>query len=140
MTRLIIDSSYLVALALPSDPNHIKARQLFSSVSFKNTAYTTEDFVKETLTIVSQRAGRAVAIDFFRLIEATTQIIPITTQDYLAGLEKFLNPKLNKNISVIDCIGAAVYEDIRADAIASFDDHFKLLGLKVVPIGGANIF
>lgn len=133
MTRLIIDSSYFVALALPSDPNHINARKLFSAISFKNAACTTEDFVKETLTIVSQRAGKAVATDFFRLIEAIVRIIPVTTKDYQAGLEKFLDPKLNKNISLIDCIGAAIYEDIRADAVASFDSDFKLLGLKVIP-------
>lgn len=134
MIRLLIDSSYFVALALPSDPNHLQARKLFLKITAKEyLPNTTEDFIKETLTIVSQRTDKSVAIDFYRLIGITARIIPINTQYCQAGLEIFLNPKLNKNISLIDCIGAAVYDDIKADAIATFDDHFKSLGLTVVP-------
>lgn len=133
MIRLLVDTSFFVALALPSDPNHIPARKLFKTIFAKrNYVDTTEDFIKETLTIVSQRAGKAIAMDFYRLIETVTRIIPVTSKYYQAGLEIFLNPKLNKNVSLIDCVGAAVYEDIRADAIATFDDHFKALGVKVV--------
>lgn len=131
MTRLIIDSSFYLALAIDSDTNHLRA--LIAAKKISGAKITTEDFLKETLTVISQRQGKQAAGVFYQYVISDTEILPITTELFYIGLEKFLSPKLNKNISLIDCIGAAVYEDIRADAIASFDDHFKLLGLKVAP-------
>lgn len=131
MTRLIIDSSFYLALAIDSDTNHLRA--LIAAKKITGTKFTTEDFLKETLTVVSQRQGKLAAEVFYKYVITDTEILPVTTELFYAGLEIFLNPKLNKNVSLIDCIGAAVYEDIRADAIATFDGHFKALGVKVIP-------
>ena len=131
MPKVIIDSSFYVSLAIDGDINHLRAHLAAKKIT--GAKITTEDFLKETLTVVSQRQGKQAAGIFYQYVISDTEILPVTTELFYIGLKKFLSPKLNKNISLIDCIGAAVYEDIRADAIASFDDHFKLLGLKVVP-------
>ena len=131
MTRLIIDSSFYVSLALDTDSNHLRAHLAAKKIT--GTKFTTEDFLKESLTVVSQRQGKQASRIFFEYVISDTEILPVTTRLFHIGLEKFLQPELNKNISLIDCIGAATYEDIRADAIASFDSDFKLLGVKVIP-------
>ena len=131
MPKVIIDSSFYVSLAIDGDINHLRAHLAAKKIT--GAKITTEDFLKETLTVVSQRQGKQAAGIFYQYVISDTEILPVTTELFYIGLKKFLSPKLNKNISLIDCIGAAVYEDIRADAIASFDGHFKLLGMKVVP-------
>ena len=131
MPKVIIDSSFYVSLAIDGDINHLRAHLAAKKIT--GAKITTEDFLKETLTVVSQRQGKQAAGIFYQYVISDTEILPVTTELFYIWLKKFLSPKLNKNISLIDCIGAAVYEDIRADAIASFDGHFKLLGMKVVP-------
>lgn len=131
MTRLIIDSSFYVSLVIDGDVNHLRA--LVAAKKITGMKFTTEDFLKETLTVVSQRQGKFAAEVFYKYVITDTEILPVTTELFYAGLAKFLNPKLNKNASLVDCIGAAIYEDIRADAVATFDVHFKSLGVKVIP-------
>lgn len=120
-----------MSLAIETDTNHLRAHLAAKKIT--GTKFTTEDFLKESLTVVSQRQGKQAAGIFFEYVISDTEILPVTTKLFHIGLEKFLDPKLNKNISLIDYIGAAIYEESQADAIASFDDHFKLLGLKVIP-------
>lgn len=134
MKTVLIDSSFYIALVYTSDTNHLKAKKLVPDLAPpKYTQVTTEDFLKETLTTISQRAGKTASIDFYKALMTNTQMIAVTPTHFREGLQVFLHPNLNKDISLIDCIAAAVYQDIHADVIVTFDRHFKSLQVKTLP-------
>lgn len=128
---MLVDSSLFIAFTLDTDLNHQKAARSFHP-SLKTTC-TTEDIIKETLTVISQRKGRLFAIEFFQGISQDIAILPVGTTRFQAGLQLFLNPKLQKDISLIDCTTAAICKELRIQRILSFDPHFRAFGLTIVP-------
>lgn len=128
---IFADSSFLVALAVDIDPNHDKALRAIPIDD--QGRVTSEDIIKETLTVVSQRKGRNFCIEFFDGISSEYIILPVSSDRYLTGLKLFLNPKLQKNISLIDCVSAAICHELGIKRILTFDGHFKSLGLKIIP-------
>ena len=128
---IFADSSFYIAIAISTDPHHSKASEFATIV--KNQVCTSEDVLKETLTIVSQRLGKAQSIEFYDTLLPTTEIIPVTQNRYDIGLDLFLNPKLQKDISLIDCTTAAICNELKIKRILTFDPHFKSLNLTPLP-------
>lgn len=128
---IFIDASFLIAFAIDTDPNHTKAKKALSKIP--KPKYISEDILKETLTIISQRKGKKFCIEYFSGIKPDVIVLPVTTERHQRGLEIFLNPSLQKDISVIDCTTAAICQELAIRRILTFDRHFKSLGLIVVP-------
>lgn len=128
---IFVDTSFLVAFFGDIDPNAGKALEFWSKVGPEKV--TSEDILKETLTILSQRVGRAGSIAAYDKIIEEFIILPVPSERYRAGLKLFLNPKLQKNVSLIDCISAAICHELGIKRILSFDGHFKALGIKTLP-------
>lgn len=132
--NVLIDSSFYISFAYWNDSNHQRALTFYPKYkAFQKL--TTEDFLKETLTTISQRLGKKASIELYDLIAQDTEVISISSTHFQAGLHLFLDPKRQKDISLIDCIAVAVVEDIGTDAILAFDRHFSSLGLKILPKG-----
>lgn len=125
-----IDASFFIAFAIDTDPNHRKA---LANVSIKENPVTSEDVMKETLTVISQRKGKKFCIDFFDGISENIVILPVSSQRYQEGLKNFLDLQLQKDISLIDCISAAICKELKIKKILTFDRQFRSFGLTVIP-------
>lgn len=128
---IFIDSSFYISLTVHSDSNHRKAEQLAKHITVKKI--TSEDILKESLTVVSQRKGRATAMRLYEQILTDTEILSITSDRFHRGLDIFLRTELQKDISLIDCITAAIAAEIGVTTILTFDRHFKTMGFTVRP-------
>lgn len=128
---IFVDTSFLVSFAIDQDPNH--ARALAVGLVPSEHLQSSEDIMKETLTIISQRKGKQFCREFYQDISGYLTIVPITTVRYAAGLTRFLDPKTPKDISLIDTITASVCHELGIRRILSFDRHFRNLGLTVIP-------
>lgn len=128
---MFIDSSFFISFAIDTDANHLKASKNFPQQEEKPV--TSEDIIKETLTVISQRKGKKFCIDFFKGIREDIIILEISSKRYHEGLKFFLDHQLQKDISLIDCISAALCKSLRIKTILSFDRHFKTLGFTVQP-------
>lgn len=128
---MFVDASFWVALFLNNDPNYQRAARAWPEINTEKI--TSEDILKETLTIVSQRINKAGSITAYEKIIDECTVLPVSSDRYRAGLQLFLNPKLQKNVSVIDCISAAMCRELNIGRILALDAHFKQLGLTVVP-------
>lgn len=127
-TRMIfVDTSFYIALAISSDTNHEKA--LAQLARIKEETATSEDVIKETLTIISQRLGKAASVEFYSELRSVTTIIPVTQEHYQAGLAIFLSRKTRKDISIIDCTSTAICRHLKIKKILTFDKHFRSLPL-----------
>ena len=128
---IFVDSSFIISLLLETDPNHIKAKKIWDKTDTEKIY--SEDILKEVLTVVSQRKGRLFAIDAFDDLSIDQVILPVTTTRFQAGLKLFLNPSLQKDISLIDCITTAICKELKIRRILAFDNHFRFLGLNPIP-------
>ncbi len=128
---IFIDTSFLVSFAIDTDSNHIRA--LSVRINSLKAQHTSEDIVKEALTVISQRKGKQFCIEFFAEISQNLTILPVNTDHFQAGLDLFLQPKLPKDISLIDCISVALCRELNIKKILSFDSHFRSLGLRPLP-------
>ena len=129
---ILIDSSFLISYSLDTDHNYKPAHKAFIGLTEEEQVIT-EDILKEVLTVISQRRGRKSCIKLYEQYIKKFKIIPVTDNYFQEGLKLFLNPELQKNVSLIDCISAAICHELEIKRILTFDDHFKLLGLKVMP-------
>ena len=128
---IFIDSSFLISFALSTDYNHEKATKVL--LPKQKEAYTSEDILKESLTIISQRKGKQFCIEFFDGIIKHLIVLPVTMVRFQIGLQVFLDPTLQKDISLIDCISAAICKELGIKRILTFDRHFRSFGLAVLP-------
>jgi len=128
---LFVDSSFFVSFAIDTDTNHARTTKIH--LENLHALHTSEDIIKETLTVISQRKGKQFCREFFQDISPILTILPITTARYAAGLTRFLDPATPKDISLIDCITAVLCHEMGTKRILSFDRHFQRLGLTVVP-------
>lgn len=126
---IFIDASFFISFAIDTDPNHRKA---LANISTKESSVTSEDVIKETLTVISQRKGKKFCIDFFDGIREDIVILPVSSQRYQEGLKIFLDLRLQKDISLIDCISAVICKERGIKKILTFDRQFRAFGLTVV--------
>lgn len=128
---IVIDTSFFVSLFLARDPHASKAEALYPTIYEEKVV--TEDILKETLTVISQRVGKRGSIDAYQRIAADCTILPVPSDRFAAGLTRFLDPKTPKDISLIDLITTSVCHELGIRRILSFDRHFQRLGLTVIP-------
>lgn len=126
---ILVDTSYYISYLIETDSNYNTAHTLANKINLPLT--TTEDVIKESLTVISQRKGKSASISFYQDLVSATKVITPTTADFQTGLKIFLDKNLQKDISLIDCIISAIYKRTRASAILTFDPHFTSLGCKI---------
>src|SRR3990167_3179846 len=102
---VLSDTSFYISLSFEHDSNHKKAQKIIAGLKDK---VTTEDILKETLTLISQRKGKTASIRFYNYLQEDTEIFPVEDKHFGHALQIFLDPKLNKDISVVDCTTVAV--------------------------------
>lgn len=124
---IFIDTSFFVSLFLDNDPNYPRATKLYPHI--ENDTIISDDILKETLTIVSQRKGKLAAIKAHEELLNDHRLLSVTTARFQAGLDFFLDSKLQKDISLIDCITVAICKELKIKRILSFNRHFKNFGL-----------
>ena len=133
MDTLIIDTSFWISLFWPEDTNHSPAQKKAQQISGKYNLYVTDDILKETLTVISQRCGKKESHQAYNAILDQCYVLPTNHEDFNNALPIFFNPKLQKNISVIDCEIANTAKEKGINFILSFDPHFKSLALTPLP-------
>ena len=130
---LLIDTSFWVSLFWPEDFNHSQAQKKAQQVSGKYNLFVSDDILKETLTVISQRCGKTESRQAFTAISNQCQILPTDRDVFQNALTTFFYPKLQKDISVIDCETANIAKEKGMEFILTFDPHFKSLGLTPLP-------
>ncbi len=128
---IFIDASFYISLSLYTDTNHKKAVRIAPYI--KQQKITSEDILKETLTVISQRQGKSTSMKVSNEIASDTKILPVTSTRFHSGLELFTEKDLQKDISLIDCISAAICHELKIKQILTFDPHFRSFGLKTLP-------
>lgn len=114
--RIFVDANYFVALFNPYDSLHKKAFTIASALEKGNSTLIITNFVfLEIVTVLSQKRGRAVAVEAGNYLLSVPTITTIHIDEALNGDSWNIFQRIaHKDISFVDCSILAV---IRAESI-----------------------
>jgi uncharacterized protein len=134
MDRLFLDTSYVIALSVSKDHNHIKACRIADFLE-KNTLkiITTRAVVLETGNSLSGLKYRQAAVELLEALEKDPdiEIVPITEELYHKGFQLFTK-RQDKEWGLIDCISFVVMEERGISTALTADKHFQQYGFKAL--------
>lgn len=117
------DSSALVALFNPQDPNHNKAKLI--TKKYKIKSFVISDYIfAETVTVLSQKIGKKKAIYAGEFIKKRCLKVE-TSEDILNLSWEIFKKQKSKNVSFVDCTTFALYQKGVFDKAFTFDSDFK---------------
>lgn len=121
--NIFTDSSALVALFNPQDPNHKKAKN--TAEKYKIKSFTISNYIfAETVTVLSQRVGKIKALYAGELLRKRASRIEVDENTLNLAWELFKKQK-SKNVSFVDCTTFALSQQGIFDKVFTFDDDFQ---------------
>lgn len=126
---IFIDSNVFIAIRNTHHPLHEKALRTSSIIS--DNLITTNIVIAETLTVLSMRVNKLIAIEFGKeIIKQDIRIVHIDEHYHQKAWEIFQKIK-SKNVSFFDCTSFAVMESLGIKKAFSFDEDFEKYGFEL---------
>lgn len=132
MKRLFVDTGAWYAVVDKKDPDH---KEVAAFIKNNKIPPLTTNFVfDETITLIRSRLGWSVAKEFGEKLKSSAfvSIVAVKDEDEERAWEIFLKYK-DKDFSYTDCTSFAIMERLKIDTAFSFDNHFRVIGFKVLP-------
>jgi predicted nucleic acid-binding protein len=130
MTTILIDTSYLLALELSNDQNHLHAKQHWQTNKFNLEKIIITSYIfDETVTYLKSRFlhEKAVQIGERLLNSQLIELIHINETLFYEGWH-YLQQYQDKDFSLTDCISFVVMKKYEIPVVYSFDRHFEQAG------------
>jgi len=124
---IFVDTSAWYAMTDADDADHVVAQAFIAALD--RPLLTSNFVIAETITLVRDRLGHAVAIQVgeqFRK-KALAEIVRITEKDENAAWRIFARYR-DKEFSFVDCTSFAVMERLKLNTAFAFDAHFEQYG------------
>ena len=128
MKKILLDSSFIIAIFRKNDPLHQRAIE--NKEVLDNECYISSGIVSEVITILGQKTKDIALVriaynymkDNFTIINESD--INMYNDNVFAIFEKYNKNKFK--LGFIDCSEVVIYEYYKLDYVASFDGEFKL--------------
>lgn len=128
MSKLLIDSSFIIALFRRNDGLHQKA--LENKNILNNDCYITDGIISEVITIIGQKTKDITLVrkvynylkDNFTIIHESE--INMYNDNVYAIFEKY--NQNNFKVGFIDCSQVIIYNHYNLDYVVSLDNGFRL--------------
>lgn len=133
MRRVFVDTSAFYALADADDPAHGRAVE-FLGANHETPLVTTNLVFAETMSLISKRLGKAVAIRYGEAVRES-QVFDIVTlpEEYREPAWELFRSQRDQAWDLIDCSSLVVMERFKIRQAFTFDRHFQQQGFEVVP-------
>jgi len=132
---IFVDTDAFVALAVENDANHGKALSLLNALSERPVTFFTSNYVfAESVTVISQRASHAAALQYIAAMQSVENPFTIERADDVIEGEaaRIFKQQTSKNTSYVDCTNMAFVKHRQAEAIFSFDHGYRTNGLTLL--------
>jgi uncharacterized protein len=132
--KLFLDTSYVIALAVPRDEHHPQALNIRAHIQSQNTSLITTLAV--ALEIGNALSGQKYRIAASGLLEALSndkmiEIVPVGEGLYRDGLRLYKD-RIDKDWSLTDCISFLVMQNRRMTDALTTDRHFEQAGFRAL--------
>ena len=132
---IFVDTGAFIARYIKADQFHAQSIEQWRRLAADNEQLFTSNFViNETITLLSRWAGTKYAAGTARILYASgalTIIRPVEEDETQAihMLERSGQP----GISFTDCVSMVLIERLRISNVFTFDNHFRRMGVQIVP-------
>lgn len=118
---VLIDTSFLVALAVGSDSNHFSAQKVVRTLKGKRVLPV--PVLPESFYMVSARSNYRVAVKFYNYIQMMPfQIEPLAPQDRLR-MGEIMSKYLDAEFDFVDMAIMAIAERLNITQVCTFDQR-----------------
>ena len=127
MNTAFADTSYFLALLIPTDVNHAAARQW--SESHRIPLVTSEYVLIEVGNYLSPVSARRLFSQFWRALRSDTRmtLVPASSGLMARGAELY-ETRLDKPWSLTDCVSFVIMKDHAIQDALTADRHFEQAG------------
>lgn len=129
MSRLFLDSAFLIALVAADDQYHARANEHWRRISRTTRLLTTTYVVAEVLTFFKARGRHSTAMLIGNVLIASDwiELLHVDRDLFQAGWE-YLSKHGDKRYSFTDCISFVVMRARGLQEALTFDAHFQQAG------------
>lgn len=130
---IFVDTSMFYALVNQKDEFHHQAEDIWERLHSQKVKLLTSNYVlDETFTLIRSRRGRDLVDEFRKNLagQHKIKIIRVLVTDEAKAWEWFLLDW--SDLSFTDCVSFALMKRLGVENVASFDNHFKRAGFKLV--------
>jgi uncharacterized protein len=135
MSKVFLDTSYLLALELTKDQNHQAANKHWQSIINSLPSFVTTSYVfDEVVTYFNSRGhhSKAVEIGTNLLLSPSIEFIHVDEALFYEGWNYFQQYQ-DKDYSLTDCISFIVMDRFGISTAFTFDGHFVQAGFNKEP-------
>ena len=127
MSKLFVDSSYLIAIALNNDSNTKKALQL-KELLLSEECYISDKVINEVITVVNTRGNYNLAVTVYHYMVDNFKILnEYEISDYNEKIIQIFE-KFEGNLSYTDSAIILLMLEFGIENLLSFDHGFKREG------------
>jgi predicted nucleic acid-binding protein len=130
---IFVDTSAWFARFSPDDPQHDLLLEWFAS---NKTPLITSDYcVDETLTLLSTRGRKTLAIEVGRILfdESVAKLHFVAREEVHRAWILFQSRGVRSGWSFTDCTTKVVMDHLSIRRALALDEHFRQFGVEVVP-------
>ena len=135
MSRVFLDTSYLLALELAKDQNHPAAKQHWQTIIQSPSSFVTTSYVfDEVVTYFNSRGHHAKAVQVGSNLLASTSVELVHVDEALFHEGwRYFQQHQDKDYSLTDCISFIVMKRLGASTAFTFDEDFVRAGFSRQP-------
>jgi len=135
MNYLFLDTSYIVALELSDDQNHLVTLEHWRSLDKSSLCLVTSSYVfDEVVTFLSSRGFRSKANEVGKrlLTSKSIKFIQIDEELFWEGWAYFQKYQ-DKSYSLTDCLSFVIMNQLKINFALTYDQHFVQAGFGRLP-------
>ena len=131
MSAVFVDTSALLALLVPTDVAHSRAKRAFGRLKEDETPLVPCSYsLVETYALVGRRLGRAAVAAFRHDFAPLLDVIWVGVDEHERGLD--LLQASRSALSLVDAVSFVTARDRQIQRVFAFDPHFTDAGFTAV--------
>ncbi|QTA87916.1 type II toxin-antitoxin system VapC family toxin [Desulfonema magnum] len=129
------DTGAWIVLADKKDRYHQNAKEAYNVILSRNISLVTTDYIfDETVTWLRYKIGHTIATDWGQKLLSSRMVEIVQIYDtYLRPAWNIFQKYSDQKFSFTDCTSFAVMKALGLDTAFGFDDHFRIMGLNLIP-------
>lgn len=132
MSAVLVDTSAVLALLVPTDVHHKRAQRAFAQMAADEARLMTTSYtLVECYALIGRRLGLAALTRFRADFAPLLEIVWIGSDEHERGLDLVQESK-SATLSLVDAVSFVVARDHDVEKVFAFDPHFTKAGFTSV--------
>lgn len=132
MSTVLVDTSAVLALLVPTDVHHKRAQRAFAKLAANEARLMTTSYtLVECYALIGRRLGLDALTRFRADFAPLLEVVWIGSDEHERGLD-LLEESHSTKLSLVDAISFVVARDHDVEKVFAFDPHFTTAGFTSV--------